>query len=228
MILRMYELAATDLERLAGWPADAGQYAGPLRVIWPQDALAIELAISAGAGGQRRLTEAERQAGMRRLIPWLVRKILENQQGPTASIVARLDGRLQPGSLTDALRYLDPAHTSLFNLTGASRLLPALPFPAATVSMAGDPDLLTTLCSDSALSFREHLRLRVFAMPQEDVVSALEAAQPDDQRWEGLMSRASLYLTPSASMESVFVVGPGHAEELRNLIAGPDGAADRT
>ena len=67
---------------------------------------------------------------------------------------------------------------------------------------------MTTLCSDSALSFREHLRLRVFAMPQEDVVSALEAAQPDDQRWEGLMSRASLYLTPSASMESVFVVGP--------------------
>ena len=166
MILRMYELAAADMERLAGWPGEAGSFAGPIRAL-SRDRLAIELAIASTGRTGRELTQGERQAVMRRLIPWVARRIMSEGPGAKQALVARLDGRLQPGSLIEAVPYLDPSHAGLFNFTGASRLSPAEPFPAASISMVGDVEMLTAVCADDAVVLHGGVRLRAFLAPAE-------------------------------------------------------------
>jgi hypothetical protein len=218
MILRMYELAAADVERLAGWPAEAGRYAGALRSAWPRDRWAIELAVATADAQGRQQTERERQATMRRLIPWLARRLFI--AGPAAShaLVIRLDGRLQTGGLVEAMPYLDPAHTGLFSFTGASRLSPTEPLPPASISLLGDLDVLADLCANPALSLVGGARLRAFAVPHELAPELLSCAEPEDERWPDLLPQASVFIGPSATMQSVFVIGPANAEELRQLL----------
>ena len=220
MILRMYELAAADMERLAGWPGEAGSFAGPIRAL-SRDRLAIELAIASTGRTGRELTQGERQAVMRRLIPWVARRIMSEAPGAKQTLVARLDGRLQPGSLIEAVPYLDPSHAGLFSFTGASRLSPAEPFPAASISMVGDVEMLTAICADSAVVLHGGVRLRAFLAPAETARGLLTLAQPDDVRWDDHLSQISCFLGPAASMESLFVIGPANAEELRHTLTLP-------
>ena len=221
MILRMYELAAADVERLAGWPAEAGRYAAPLRSEWPRERLALELAVASADAQGRQQTPSERQATMRRLIPWLARRIFT--AGPAAShaLVMRLDGRLQTGGLVEAMPYLDPAHTGLFSFTGASRLSPTEPLPPASISLLGDLDVLADLCANPALSLAGGARLRAFAVPHELAPELLSCAEPDDARWRDLLPQASALIGTSATMHSVFIIGPENAEELRHLLTVP-------
>src|SRR5687768_6901639 len=166
MILRMYELAAADMERLAGWPGEAGHVAGTIRAL-ARDRLAIELAIASSGRTGRELTAGERQSVMRRLIPWVAGRIMSEPARAQQTLVARLDGRLQPGSLIEVVPYLDPAHTGLFNFTGASRLSPAEPFPAGSISMAGDAEMLSAICADPSVILHGGVRLRAFLAPAE-------------------------------------------------------------
>jgi hypothetical protein len=220
MILRMYELAAADMERLAGWPGEAGSFAGPIRAL-TRDRLAIELAIASTGRTGRELTQGERQGVMRRLIPWVARRLMAEGIREKLGVVARLDGRLQPGSLIEAIPYLDPSHAGLFNFTGASRLSPSEPFPAASISMVGDVEMLGAICADQAVALHGGVRLRAFMAPAETASALLTLTQPDDGRWEDHLSTIGFFLGPSASMESLFVIGPANAEELRHTLTQP-------
>lgn len=216
----MYELAAADMERLAGWPAEAGSFAGPIRAPWPADRLAIELAIAPADARGRPLGDEDQRATVRRLIPWLARRLLPPAAGlRRQAFIVRADGRLQPGSLLEVFRHLDPTQSSLFSFSGASRLSPNDPLPAASAALLADAELLSALCADASLALEGGVRLRAMAVPAESAPIVLDCLSPDDDRWVDLLQQVSLFLGPSASMQSVFVVGPANAEELRRRLS---------
>jgi len=218
MILRMYELAAADLERLAGWPAEAGHCAEPIRADWPRDRLAIELQISGGDARGAEIPETARRGGMRRLIPWIARKLVAPDAAGMQQLLIRVDGRLQPGSLAEVFRHVDPTHTSLFSFTGAQRVSLNDPLPSASATFAGDVDLLQALCGDQALNLEGGARLRAWAVPPELIAAVLDSPDPGDPKWEEVLARTSLFLTPSATCLSLFVVGPASADDVRRSL----------
>lgn len=223
MILRMYELAAADMERLAGWPAEAGHFAGAIRAPWPADRIAIELAVSSADARGKSLTAQERRATVRRLIPWLARRLITPEDAAEPALVLRIDGRLQPGGLVEVFRRIDPTHTSLFHFTGAARLSAAEPLPAASVSMLVSTDVLGDIAQDSAVSLQGGARLRAFGVGANVVPMVLSCQSVEDERWGTILPQVSLFIGPSASLESVFVIGPTSAEELRQRLV--NGAA---
>jgi hypothetical protein len=119
------------------------------------------------------------------------------------------------------VRYLDPAHTNLFSFTGASRLSPTEPLPPASISMLGDLELLEAVCADASMAFEGGVRLRALSMPADKAAAVLNCPQPDDERWTDHLGEASLLLAPSASGNSLFVIGPTDAEELRHMLVPP-------
>lgn len=223
MILRMYELAAADVERLAGWPAEAGHYAGPIRAPWSPDRIAIELAVASADARGRALSDQEQRATVRRLIPWLARRLLvaEDPQGP--ALVVRVDGRLASGGVLDVLGHVDPIHTSLFHFTGASRLSPLEPLPSASLSMVTTPEVLTQVAQNQSLALHGGARLRAFAVPRELAPVVISCEGVEDERWQTVLPQVSLFISPSATLQSVFVVGPANAQELRQRLV--NGAA---
>jgi hypothetical protein len=224
MILRMYELSAADMERLAGWPADAGHFAGGIRAPWPEDRIAIELAVASADARGKALSDQEQRATVRRLIPWLVRRLLTPEDAAGNVLVLRLDGRLQTGGLVEVLHRMDPIHTSLFHFTGASRLSPAEPLPAASLSLTASADVLAEIMQDAVLPLAGAVRLRVFAVPPELTATLLRCEHLDADCWTTILPQVSLFIGPSASLQSVFLVGPPNAQELRaRLINGSAG-----
>lgn len=214
----MYELAAADMERLAGWPAEAGHFAGALRAPWPSDRMAIELAVSSADARGKSLSAQERRATVRRLIPWLARRLITPEDSSGPALVLRVDGRLQPGGLVEVFRRIDPTHTSLFHFTGAARLSDAEPSPAASVSMLASTEVLGDIAQDASVSLQGGVRLRAFAVPAEVAPMVLSCESVEDERWGVLLAQVKLFIGPSASLGSVFVIGPASAEELRTRL----------
>lgn len=217
MILRMYELAAADFERLTGWPANAGAYAAPLGPGWPRDRVAVELAVTTADARGRPLSDADRGSTIRRLIPWLVRRLVP--AAPDRQLLVRLDGRMERGGLADALRHLPNAVPGgIFALSGATRCSDADPPPPAWATMVLDVAGLVDLCADPALRLDRAVRLRLWVVPAAVALSVIAATSDDPDAWPGVHAESTLFLTTSANLQSLFVVGPADAEELRHAL----------
>ena len=227
MLLRMYELATSDLDRAAGWPAMAGHYAGG----WPRAAfpspLAIELAVAtseeASAG------DADARPGTAcRLIPWLVDRLtaaLEHERPAGLALVARLDGYMRRGGLVEAVQHLgnddQGVDGPLFRLSASARLSARGSFPPASLSMTLDAAALAGLCDDPTLRLDGAVRMRLFLVAREHAATLVDCTALDDSRWPGVLAATRLYLSTSASLRSVFVAGPSDAEWVRQALVSP-------
>ena len=219
LLLRVYELAAADLERLAEWPAEAGHYAGPIHAAWPDDRKALELEVAPPQGGRR----AHVETAVRRLIPWVLRRFVKPEDAGGPALVLRFDGRFQSGGLLSVLQQVDPTHTSLFQFTGAERLSAAEPLPAASLSLLASMEVLERLVLANSLALKGALRLRVFALPRHLAPVLISCQSLDDERFSSVLPQVQFFIAPAARLNSLFLIGPRDSLELRvRLVLGDE------
>ena len=201
MIVRINQLDASRAEADSGWPA--GGSTGPIRTAaaaLPPGARVFELLILEHDEQGRPLSETFRRGQLRQMLPQAIAALRE----PGEEVVLRLDGPLVDGELLAAFRWLTDADgRGRFAFSAAQKLEHGPHEVHCAVRVHPSPGLLASICGDMALGLERSVRLRAACVPEDLVNAALNAAGPDDPRWDEILPRAGFLLGSTRGLRSL-------------------------
>lgn len=201
MIVRINQFDACHADSASGWP-DSG-IAGPIDCPWPEDSLAFELLILPSDEQHQPLPRTFRQAQLRQLIPDVISAMQETGE----MTVVRLDGTLCAGETIDALKYLaDAQGYGRYCLSSVEKFADDSQHPVASIRMLIPPDRLGELCADPNVGLDRNVRLRIFSLPEELVNPLLDIVEPDDERWDEVLSHCGFILGNTRAMQSLQLI----------------------